>query len=91
MCCTIPGARASGPERGVRAIRAPSTQSPTGSHATREAARPEGGRARVARRSLDGSRIICEWLFEPATMAVGEFAPGDIVELWDLSTSSLPL
>jgi Rieske 2Fe-2S family protein len=32
----------------------------------------------------DRTRIVCEWLFEPATMAAPGFDPGDAVEFWDL-------
>lgn len=31
------------------------------------------------------TRIICEWLFDPATMARPDFDPGDAVEFWDLT------
>jgi Rieske 2Fe-2S family protein len=31
------------------------------------------------------SRVICEWHFEPATMAVDGFDPTDAVEFWDLT------
>jgi glycine betaine catabolism A len=31
------------------------------------------------------TRITCEWLFEPATMARPDFDPGDAVEFWDLT------
>lgn len=30
------------------------------------------------------TRVICEWLFDPATMAMGDFDPRDAVEFWDL-------
>jgi Rieske 2Fe-2S family protein len=31
------------------------------------------------------SRVICEWLFDPATMARPDFDPSDAVEFWDLT------
>ncbi len=31
------------------------------------------------------SRVICEWLFEPATMARPDFDPSDAVDFWDLT------
>jgi glycine betaine catabolism A len=31
------------------------------------------------------SRVICEWLFEPATMARTDFDPRDAVDFWDLT------
>jgi Rieske 2Fe-2S family protein len=31
------------------------------------------------------SRVICEWLFEPATMARHDFDPSDAVDFWDLT------
>jgi Rieske 2Fe-2S family protein len=31
------------------------------------------------------SRVVCEWLFEPATMARRDFDPGDAVDFWDLT------
>jgi Rieske 2Fe-2S family protein len=31
------------------------------------------------------TRISCEWLFEPATMARPDFDPADAVEFWDLT------
>ena len=31
------------------------------------------------------SRVVCEWLFEPQTMARKDFDPGDAVEFWDLT------
>ncbi|HEV8310787.1 MAG TPA: aromatic ring-hydroxylating dioxygenase subunit alpha [Methylomirabilota bacterium] len=30
------------------------------------------------------TRLVCEWLFEPETMATGDFDPRDTVEFWDL-------
>jgi Rieske 2Fe-2S family protein len=30
------------------------------------------------------TRVICEWLFEPGTMAGEDFDPSDAVEFWDL-------
>ena len=33
----------------------------------------------------DRTRIVCEWLFEPATMARPDFDPRDAVEFWDLT------
>jgi len=31
------------------------------------------------------SRVVCEWLFEPATMARADFDPSDAVDFWDLT------
>jgi phenylpropionate dioxygenase-like ring-hydroxylating dioxygenase large terminal subunit len=31
------------------------------------------------------TRVICDWLFEPATMAVPGFDPGPAIEFWDLT------
>ncbi|HVM29417.1 MAG TPA: aromatic ring-hydroxylating dioxygenase subunit alpha [Candidatus Limnocylindrales bacterium] len=31
------------------------------------------------------SRVICEWLFDPETMARPDFDPSDAVEFWDLT------
>jgi phenylpropionate dioxygenase-like ring-hydroxylating dioxygenase large terminal subunit len=31
----------------------------------------------------DRSRVVCEWLFDPAVMAQPEFDPGDAVSFWD--------
>jgi Rieske 2Fe-2S family protein len=31
------------------------------------------------------SRVVCEWLFEPATMARPDFDPSDAVDFWDLT------
>ncbi len=31
------------------------------------------------------TRIVCEWLFAPETMAADGFDPGDAVEFWDLT------
>jgi len=31
------------------------------------------------------SRVVCEWLFEPATMARSDFDPSDAVDFWDLT------
>jgi Rieske 2Fe-2S family protein len=31
------------------------------------------------------SRVVCEWLFDPATMARADFDPSDAVEFWDLT------
>ena len=29
------------------------------------------------------TKVVCEWLFEPSTMARDDFDPGDIVQMWD--------
>ena len=31
------------------------------------------------------SRVVCEWLFDPATMAADGFDPSDAIEFWDLT------
>jgi phenylpropionate dioxygenase-like ring-hydroxylating dioxygenase large terminal subunit len=31
------------------------------------------------------SRVVCEWLFEPQTMARADFDPSDAVDFWDLT------
>ncbi|CAN5822025.1 aromatic ring-hydroxylating dioxygenase subunit alpha [soil metagenome] len=31
------------------------------------------------------SRVICEWFFEPETMAAPDFGPSDAVDFWDLT------
>ena len=31
------------------------------------------------------SRVVCEWLFEPQTMARPDFDPCDAVDFWDLT------
>jgi phenylpropionate dioxygenase-like ring-hydroxylating dioxygenase large terminal subunit len=31
------------------------------------------------------TRIVCDWLFEPATMAAANFDPTHVVEFWDLT------
>ena len=31
------------------------------------------------------TQIICEWLFDPATMAQPGFDPSDAVEFWDMT------
>ncbi len=31
------------------------------------------------------SRVVCEWLFDPATMARSDFDPSDAVDFWDLT------
>ncbi len=31
------------------------------------------------------SRIVCDWLFDPATMALPAFDPSDAVDFWDLT------
>jgi glycine betaine catabolism A len=31
------------------------------------------------------SRVVCEWLFDPATMARADFDPSDAVDFWDLT------
>ena len=31
------------------------------------------------------SRVVCEWLFDPATMAAPDFDPSDAVDFWDLT------
>jgi glycine betaine catabolism A len=33
----------------------------------------------------DHTRITCEWLFEPATIAAPEFDPSDAIAFWDLT------
>jgi Rieske 2Fe-2S family protein len=33
----------------------------------------------------DQTRIVCEWLFEPATIGAPGFDPSDAVEFWDLT------
>jgi Rieske 2Fe-2S family protein len=33
----------------------------------------------------DRTRIVCEWLFAPETMAAEGFDPGDAIEFWDLT------
>src|SRR5262245_25874934 len=33
----------------------------------------------------DRTRIVCEWLFAPETMATAGFDPGDAIEFWDLT------
>jgi phenylpropionate dioxygenase-like ring-hydroxylating dioxygenase large terminal subunit len=33
----------------------------------------------------DQTRIVCQWLFEPDTMAMDGFDPSDAVEFWDLT------
>lgn len=35
--------------------------------------------------SADRTRIVCEWLFDPAVMARPDFDPSDAVEFWDLT------
>ena len=35
--------------------------------------------------SPNQTRIVCEWLFDPYTMAQPGFDPADAVELWDLT------
>ena len=34
-------------------------------------------------RATDRTDVICEWLFEPATMQAERFDPSDAVEFWD--------
>jgi len=31
------------------------------------------------------SRVVCEWLFEPETMARADFEPSDAIDFWDLT------
>lgn len=31
------------------------------------------------------SRVVCEWLFDPQTMAAADFDPSDAVDFWDLT------
>jgi len=31
------------------------------------------------------TRVVCEWFFEPATMALPDFDPSDAVDFWDLT------
>lgn len=31
------------------------------------------------------SRVMCEWLFPPETVARRDFDPSDVVEFWDLT------
>jgi Rieske 2Fe-2S family protein len=33
----------------------------------------------------DRTRVICDWLFEPATMAAPEFDPSHVIDFWDLT------
>ena len=33
----------------------------------------------------DHTRIVCQWLFEPATIAMPGFDPSDAIEFWDLT------
>jgi phenylpropionate dioxygenase-like ring-hydroxylating dioxygenase large terminal subunit len=33
----------------------------------------------------DRTRIVCDWLFEPETMAADGFDPGHVVDFWDLT------
>jgi Rieske 2Fe-2S family protein len=35
--------------------------------------------------AADRTRIVCEWYFEPATMAAPGFDAGDAVEFWDMT------
>ena len=35
--------------------------------------------------AVDHTRVTCDWLFEPATMARPDFDPTDVVEFWDLT------
>ncbi len=34
---------------------------------------------------VERSRVVCEWLFDPVTMAAPGFDPSDAVEFWDLT------
>jgi Rieske 2Fe-2S family protein len=34
-------------------------------------------------RAVDCTEVICEWFFEPATMAADDFDPTDAVDFWD--------
>ena len=40
---------------------------------------------RLAPAGPDRTRVICQWLFEPSTMAMEGFDPSDAVEFWDLT------
>ena len=40
---------------------------------------------RVERRSVDRTRIICEWLFPPEICSRSEFSPEAAVEFWDMT------
>ncbi len=31
------------------------------------------------------SRVICDWLFDPATLAAADFDPSDAIDFWDLT------
>ena len=33
----------------------------------------------------DRTRVVCEWLFPPASLAAPGFDPADMVEFWDLT------
>jgi glycine betaine catabolism A len=35
-------------------------------------------------RAADRTEVICEWFFEPRTMAAADFDPGDAVGFWDM-------
>jgi Rieske 2Fe-2S family protein len=34
-------------------------------------------------RAADRTEVVCEWFFEPATIAADGFDPSDAVEFWD--------
>jgi Rieske 2Fe-2S family protein len=34
-------------------------------------------------RAVDRTEVVCEWFFEPATMAADGFDPSDAIEFWD--------
>ncbi len=40
---------------------------------------------RVEPIAADRSRVVCEWLFHPDTMALPDFDPSDAVDFWDLT------
>ena len=40
---------------------------------------------RIVPLGVERSRIVCEWLFAPETVAAPGFDPGDVVDFWDLT------
>jgi Rieske 2Fe-2S family protein len=34
-------------------------------------------------RAVDRTEVICEWFFEPETIAAADFDPSDAVDFWD--------
>jgi len=40
---------------------------------------------RLVPQGTDRTLVICEWLFEPETMAMPDFDPSDAVAFWDLT------